>query len=90
MGYEQRIRVRGPSAQQLDTLLRTLEGFVGNDEKFHLYGFRRRATGEMPDAYAALETDGIYFCDNGIGAAIFSDLLGILEERFGDVLVEEV
>ena len=68
MGYEQRIRLGTPRADELDALLRSLPGFEGYDAKYGLYNFRRRGQDAMPDAHAAIEAEGIYFCDNGIGS----------------------
>ncbi len=90
MGYEHQIRLPRSSAFDVDSILRGMDGFEGYSPTFKQYSFRRKATGSMPDAHASIEPDGVYFCDNGCGAAVLRDLLRALEERFGQVSVEEL
>lgn len=90
MGHEHQIRLARSSAADVDSILRNIDGFEGYSPAFKQYSFRRLATGSMPDAHASIEPDGLYFCDNGCGAAVLCDLVRALEERFGQVSVEEL
>jgi hypothetical protein len=63
MGYEYQLDFEHPDPAQADQVLRAIRGFEGCTGG--LYSFRRHSTGSMPDAYATIEADGIYVCDNG-------------------------
>ncbi|MBL8733966.1 MAG: hypothetical protein JNN13_16460 [Planctomycetes bacterium] len=76
MGYEYMLvfEAAPPEAEEADRVLRSVAGFEAFDPKFDLYHFRRTSTDPMPDAQAAIESAGIYVCDNGGACAIVKDI----------------
>ncbi|HET9953133.1 MAG TPA: hypothetical protein VFQ61_01445 [Polyangiaceae bacterium] len=72
MGYEYQLDFEHCEPALADQILRAIPGF----EKCTagLYSFRRNATGQMPDAYAAVEPTGVYVCDNGGAPQIVNDI----------------
>ena len=67
MGIEYKIVCDPKTAAHFDEFLRSQTFFHSYDSEHHLYNLRLPGipkSEDFPDAYAAIEPDGIYFCDN--------------------------
>lgn len=78
MGYEYQLDLEVDDREKLDGILRSIVGFERYDAAYDLYYFRRKATGEMPDAHAKIDEQGLYLCDNGCGFAVLEDIRAAL------------
>ncbi len=66
MGFEYRLDFTYADRQEVDALLRGLEGFEGRDEQFGGYYFRAKDNdGQMPDLEARIDEEGLYVCVYG-------------------------
>jgi hypothetical protein len=75
MGYEYELAFEVKNRQELDELLRRVSGFDGYDTRYELYLFRRSSIGEMPDAHAKINENGLYVCNNGAnGLSVLQDI----------------
>jgi hypothetical protein len=74
MGYEYMLDFEVVERSEADRVLRSVAGFETFDPKLELYYFRRTAAGAMPDAKAAIQTAGIYVCDNGGAYQVVRDI----------------
>ncbi len=74
MGFEYMLDFNVGSPAEVDGRLRRVAGFERFDSEHRLYIYRRRTTAGMPDAYAKLEHDGVYVCDNGGAQSIVDDI----------------
>jgi hypothetical protein len=92
MGREYRLQFAHANPERVEAVLRTVALFVGPGTSVSSFDFRAPAnTGAMPDATAALEPDGLYFCDHGgQGRHVLQDLIGRITEAFGTPAVVEV
>ena len=77
-----------------DLLIRAplFHGLAPRSGGLEVYEFRAAEnTGIMPDAHATIETDGLYFCDNGgAGVKVFHELLLDIARTFGPPRIEEL
>ncbi len=91
MGIEYKLRFIPSSAESIAFSLRQLPGAVQLSAHAGRFEFRsERTTGSMPDAMAAIEADGLYFCDNGgAGKQFLGVVIARLVSEFGLVIVSE-
>jgi len=93
MGYEHKLNFRVDSKEEVERLVR-MQTCFDREYEHHGRGFFEFRTevnaGEMPDAHALIEDDGIHFCDNGTGAEILKELQQTLSVHFGEVKCHEV
>ncbi len=95
MGVEYKIGFLVEDAQSLDAMLRQAPFFSDYDENFKLYNYREDLSKDlfvMPDAHAAIEADGIYFCGNcgKISSVILEHLKRAASQRYGSTVVVEL
>ena len=89
MGYEYKLDFDLRDPDGVDLCLRRVAGFEAFDSARGLYAFRRESVGAMPDAYAAIENDWVYLCDNGGARAIVDDIrVALVTYAFGAELRE--
>ena len=67
MGVEYRIRPKQDHKHKIEKTLRLLPWFSGICPDSGLYEYRNAEDNlsQMPEAYADIEEDYVYFCDNG-------------------------
>ncbi len=92
MGIEYALKLSKVDRDRLDRLLRTHPQFASFLPEFDLYEFRGVANaGGMPDADAALQAYGLYFCDKGgEGQKILERLITKIENEYGQVTLEDL
>lgn len=95
MGIEYKIRFFNKDARKLDAMLRQAPFFSDYDANFKLYNYRHDPDKDldvMPDAHAAIEADGIYFCDNcgKISSIVLEHLKTIASQRDGGAITSEL
>jgi hypothetical protein len=77
-----------------DLLIRApqFHGLAPRSGGLEIYEFRSPAnTGMLPDAHATIETDGLFFSDNGgDGRKVFHELLVDIARTFGPPRIEEL
>lgn len=94
MGIELQIKFAHQSEQKLDAAIRGLPYFVDFDPPNRLYNLwlepDQAIPGKMPDAWAAIDPDGIYCCLNrGAESYPIRDALVASAERFkAEVIVD--
>jgi hypothetical protein len=95
MGIEYKIRIQPMSAKEAERCIKRLPICVAYDSTYALYN--RRPVGKLkastlPDAYALIEEDGIYFCDNLSGGShlLLEGFIEILKQHFDVVTIEEL
>ena len=86
MGVEYTLRVDPPDPERILPLLRRLPDSTETDRGFDLGPFG----GGWPAASAALDDEGVYFCDHGGGEAQIGLLVKWLAGEFGAVTVTEL
>jgi len=74
MSYEYMLDFAVVNRSEADSVLRSIQGFVGFSAEYQLYSFRRETTGPMPDADAKVEASGIYVCHYGGSFGIVTDI----------------
>jgi hypothetical protein len=90
MGIEYRIRFSHPDPLTIAERLRKLNNIAEDAAgvfTFHEDSARR----DMPDATAQIQSDGIYFCDNGgSGRKFLGIMLAAVVDSFGPTTIEEL
>lgn len=84
MGYEFTVKVSPVDKKMISTVLKSLPDYdgVNHFEGRTLYEYRiPENESEMPNAFAEIETDGVYFCDNGHAAHVLELLKKALKEH---------
>ncbi|MEX1039645.1 MAG: hypothetical protein WDZ51_03370 [Pirellulaceae bacterium] len=96
MGIQYQIKFAHQSELELDAAIRELPYFVDFDPPSRLYNLwlepDRAIPGEMPDAWVAIDSDGIYCCLNRSAESYpIRDALVASAERFQtEVIVDEL
>lgn len=95
MGIECKIKFTVNAAENLDAILRQSPFFSDYDVTYKLYNYRNEPNQDlliMPDAHAAIEPDGIYFCDNGgkISKIVLDHLKRTASQKYNNIMVEEL
>lgn len=95
MGIEYRIRFQ-PRHVELDRQLRALRCFMRFDPQDRLYFLNVGAvvSTEMPNAWVAIEPDGLYLCDNGgtptDRAMIFRSVINVALDQSTSIEIEQL
>jgi hypothetical protein len=94
-GKEYLLRFRFERRGLLEDLLihaRLFHGLAPRSGGLEVYEFRSPAnTGLVPDAHVTIETDGLFFSDNGgEGLKVLEDLLLDISRTFGPPQIEEL
>ena len=96
MGIEYKFHVNSFDTQKLDDVLRRGPFFSDYDPDCRLYNFRNASNTDpavMPDLVAAIESDGLYVCDNGgsdLAERVLNYLKASLEGELGQLRIEEI
>jgi hypothetical protein len=86
MGIEYKILIQGARPEDLDQILKDEPLSCLPESGMYEFRAKDRQKGEMPDACAEVEADGLYFCDyGGEGRFIMERLIKRLEARYAKV-----
>lgn len=95
MGIEYKIKFSVDTDENVDEMLRHTPFFSNYDQNYNLYNYRDDFNTNpfvMPDAHAAIESDGIYFCDNcgKISRLVFEHLKRTASQKYGIIEIVEL
>jgi hypothetical protein len=96
MGIEYKFHVDSFDRQKFDNILRRGPFFSDYDPEYRLYNFRMASNTDsavMPNLVAAIESDGLYVCDNGgsnLTEQVINYLKASLEGELGQLRIEEI
>jgi hypothetical protein len=92
MGIEYKLRFTFSDFGQVESLLQAMSHLSRFEAISALYEFRSPCNiNKMPDAFVKIESDGLYFCDNGgEGQQILEELSQKITRRFGAVVLEDL
>lgn len=86
MGYEYQIIFETRDIKGVEALLESLPSFVNiqnyNNRNYFNYRLKNNS-GEMPNASALIEPNGIYFCDHGGSGLILKELIKKVTANYG-------
>jgi hypothetical protein len=92
MGIEYKLRFAISNFGQVESLLHTMSSLSRFEAISALYEFRSpHNANQIPDAFVKIESDGLYFCDNGgEGQQILKDLSQKIAREFGVFVLEDL
>jgi hypothetical protein len=92
MGIEYKLRFAFSDSGQVESLLQTMPSLSRFEASLALYEFRSSQNiNKMPDAFVKIESDGLYFCDNGgEGEQILEALIQKITQEFDVISIEDL